>query len=252
MQRLFQDTEVSKRLGIDWNGQELQFVAKENEIFNLLREIVTDFTRKENKLMVKDIYHPEDRAKYINDFFESRGFKEPTPINNPIKPKTGVQAAGTSTTGAPKYTARAKASWDRKRVIQPKAGLPTPTTETKLNNILVELTSKIDVREAPIAAGILVRLVLEQSVEHYANNNEVDISNDKLHVCITKVAGKMKALGKINKKQFELLNKMRNSEELISVHTLNAWVHHSTYTPEPRHVCTLWDNIYFFLCACWK
>ena len=253
MQRLFQDSEVSRRLGIDWDGKRLAFIAKEDEVFNVLKEIIIDFTKREKKLMVGDIYYPETRAKYINDLFGNRGIKEPTPLGKSIRPNSGGQTAGGST-GAPKYTARAKPPWDRKRVIQPRGGLPTPNTETKLNTILVELSSGIDVRKATIAAGILVRLVLEHSVEHYAKNNNVTFSDkdNKLHTRIGKVAAKMKETKIINQKQLEQLNKMRQSEELISAHTLNAWVHNPDYIPEPRHVCTFWDNIYPFLCACWK
>lgn len=238
MQRLFQDTEVSKRLGIDWDGQRLKFVANEDEVFAVLKEIVTDFTKKENKLRVRDIYYPRDRTKYIDDLFEHRGFKKPTPLGEPDKEK---------------HTARGKPPWDRKRVIQRNAGLPTPNTETKLNTILVELSSGIDVRDATIASGVLIRLILERSVDYYAKKNKITFAKkESLANRIGKVADKMKMMDIIDIKQHELLKKMSRSEELISAHTLNAWVHNSQYIPEPRHVCTFWDNIYFFLYTCWK
>ncbi len=252
MQRLFQDTEVSKRLGIDWNEQQLRFLAKEDEIFNILKVIITDFTRKENRLMVKDIYHPEDRRKYINDFFENRGFKELTPLGRPIVPNSGGQTTSGST-GAPKNPARTKASWDRTRVIPRHAGLSAPDTETKLNSIVVELSKKINVREAPIAAAVLVRLVLERCAEHYAKVNGITFKpTDDLHLRIGKVAEKMRELGVINKNQLNQLKRMSDIKYLMSTATLNSWVHNADDIPQPREVCTFWDSIHFFLVECWK
>lgn len=252
MQRLFQDTEISKRLGIEWDGENLIFVAKEDEIFKILKEIISDFTRKENRFNVKDIYHPEDRAKYINDFFESRGFKEPTPLTKPVIPKSGKQSKGASANGT-KYTARVKASWDRTRVIPRHAALPTPDAETKLNSIIVELSKKIDVRQAPIASGVLVRLVLERCVEHYAKENCITFkTTDDLHLRIGKVAEKMKELKVINKNQLNQLKRMSDIKYLMSTATLNSWVHNADDIPQPREVCTFWDSIHFFLVECWK
>jgi len=252
MQRLFQDSEVSERLGIDWDGQHLAFAANEDEVFNLLKEIIIDFTKKEKKLTVVDIYHPEDRAQYINDLFGYRGFKEPTPLDKPIKPNSGGQATGSST-GEPKYTTRGKAPWDRGRVLQRNAGLPVPNTETKLNSILVELSKKIDVREAPVSAGVLVRLVLERCVQCYAKKNNVTINdNDKFHTRISKVAQKMKELGAIDNNKLNLLNRMSDPKELMSTNALHSWVHNSDDIPEPRHICTFWDKIRFFLVECLK
>jgi hypothetical protein len=190
----------------------------------------------------------------MNDLFGVRGFKEPTPLGKPITPNSGGKSASCSTNASP-YSTITKALWDRKRVIRRNAGLPPiPGTETKLISILVELSSGINVREATIAAGILVRFVLERSVEYYAKKNKdvVIYDGDKLHKRIKKVAEKMKKVGKIDQKQFEQLSKMSQSEELISAHTLNAWVHSNTYIPTPREVCTFWDNIHFFLVECWK
>lgn len=250
MQRLLQDTEVSKRLGIDWDGQEIKFAAIENEVFNILKEIVLDFTKRGRK--VNDIYHPPDRERYVNDLFGDRGFKVPTPLKRSISPKSGGPTPAGLTRGN-KISAKIQSPRDRKRLIQRNAGLPVPVTEAKVISIMVELTSKIEVQKAPIAAGVLVRLILERSVDAYAKKNTVTIfDNDDLHVRIDKVAIKMKAIGVIDKSQLKQLQKMSNSDLLISAHTLNAWIHNPSYTPNPGDVCTFWDNIRFFLVECWK
>lgn len=253
MQRLFQDTDVSRRIGFIWDGQQFFFTAKENEVFNILKEIIVDFTNKDKnkRKTVNDIYHPPDRKKYINELFEARGLKEPTPLPKPVLSSGGQSTTG-KTPSASNIPAKTKLPWDRPRVIKRGMGLPVPDSETKLNTVLVELTSKVNVREATIAAGVLIRIVLERSVVYYIKQNNITTRSDKLHVRINEVAKKMKTVGVIHSKELQQLKKMSNTEQLISAHTLNAWVHNPTYIPNPREICTFWDNIYFFLVECWK
>ena len=253
MQRLFQDTEVSRRIGFIWDGQQFFFTAKENEVFNILKEIIVDFTNKDKnkRKFVNDIYYPADRKKYINELFEARGLKEPTPLPKPVLSSGGQSPIG-KTPSISNIPAKTKSPWDRPRVIKRGMGLPVSNSETKLNTVLVELTSKVNVRDATIAAGVLIRIVLERSVKCYALQHNITIRKKDLHVRINEVAKKMKDIGVINKKQLQQLQKMSHSEQLISAHTLNAWVHNPNYIPTPRDVCTFWDNIYFFLVECWK
>lgn len=244
IQRLLQDPEVNKRVGISWDGKKFGFIANEDEVFSVLKEIVIDFSKNKK---VGDIYDEHDRQKYINDLFSVRGFAEPSHLK-----KTDSTSREDSSSQSGGYQTRTQPSWDRKRVIPRYMGLPIPGTESKTTNVLVELSSKIDVREAPIGAGVLVRLILERSVDFYAKKEKITFKDSILHKKIREIAMHMKSKNLIDKKEHEQLGKMSKSDELISAHTLNAWVHNQNYTPTPRDICTFWDNIYFFLVKCWK
>jgi len=251
MERLFQDAETARRIGILWDGQNFFFTAKENEVRSLLNEIIIDFTKRgKNRKKVEAIYYPADRKRYIDELFGPRGIKEPTPLPKPAPP-SGKQPPKGKPSPA-KTPTKTTPPWDRKGVIKRGMGLPVPDSEVKLNTVLVELSSGVDVRKATIAAGALVRLVLERSVDYYMKKNRVPRNKPKLHQRITKTANHMEKDGIIKQPQREQLEKMSRSEELISAHTLHAWVHNPDYSPVPREVCTFWDNIYFFLLECWK
>jgi len=254
MQRLFQDPEVSRTIGYHWDGERLYLTAKEDEVITVLKEIVLDFTRKDRnkRKKVADIYNPDERRGYLNGLLTTRGIKEPTRLPNPVL-VSGNQPSDKKTPNLKgTIPTKTQPSWDRTRVIRRGMGLPIPTSEAKLNDILVELSSKIKVREATIAAAVLVRLVLERSVDYYIQKKKVSCKNDKLHIRISETAKSMEQAGKINHKEIQFLEKMSKSDTLFSAHTLNAWVHNSKYTPSPREVCTFWDNIYFFIVECWK
>jgi len=250
MQRLFQDSEVSRRIGILWDGQQFYFTGKEEEVLNILKEIIIDFTKVKDRKKVSDVFDDKDREEYIGELFGPRGLEEPTPLPKPVPP-SGVQPTSGKTPSASKIPVKSKPPWDRKRVIKRGVGLPVPGSETKLNTVLVELSSGIDVRDATIAAGVLLRLVLERSVDCYMEKNTIP-RKTKLHQRITATAKYMESVETIKQPQREQLVKMSSSEELISAHTLHAWVHNPDYNPNPREVCTFWDNIYFFLVKCWE
>jgi len=255
IQRLFGDADITEALGMKWSGEQFVFHSKEEELFEVVKTICLDFIKKDKG--VKNIYHKEDRTAYLNELFKTRGLKQPAILKSSQSfagTSSGTQsqnAAQSSATG--NVPLKTKLPQDRGRVIQRGLSLPVPDEEIKINTILVELGSRIDVRKATIAASVLLRLLIEYSVESYAKRNGITQGkNEHLHHMIDKTAQKMKSDGNINQKQLQQLQKMKNSDELLSAHTLNAWIHNRTFIPDSRQVCTFWDNIRFFLFYCWK
>ncbi|ABM28499.1 ParB/Srx family N-terminal domain-containing protein [Nitratidesulfovibrio vulgaris] len=256
IQRLLQDKYVQDKLKLGWDGEKLVFHGNEAEVRDLLKEIVLDFT--ERKKTVRDIFYKADRKRYVDKFFSERGMK-PAAATSPVPSATVLNPPPTDT--LPKKNISSESNpvptirtppRDRKRLIGPRNGLNVPDNEPKLRSIISELSAEIDVRNAPIAAGMLFRAVVEFSVEKYASLNEIIWhQNEHLQNKIEKVAEHMLKSGVINKKHLAEIKKMSNSERLISTHTLNAIVH-SEYIPKASDLCTFYDNIRPFLYQCWK
>lgn len=252
IQRLFQDAEISNRIGLHWDGKNLSFIANENEVFEVMKTIVQDFTTNGNtKKRVKDIFYHDRREKYLEELFNSRRIKEPSKIEKPIKTTQYPASSPEFKNKISNIPTKTKLPADRRRVIERGKGLPIPKEETKLNTILTELASKIDVQKITIGAGVLVRLVIELSVNHYIDSKNIPCSSDILNKRIIHVANDMKRNGVLDEKQFKIIEKMKENG-FISAHTLNSWVHDPTYSPTNRDVCNFWDNIYSFLVKCWK
>lgn len=260
IQRLLQDKDVQQRVGIGWDGTKFTLKGAEELVFPILKEIILDFTTR--KKTVGAIYYQDDRATYLNGLFGEHGFTTPPTLEAPTLPQKPGSKPST-TDGAPPTTngdtptthpVPSTHSYDRKRVVRRGMGLPVPKTETKVRNILAELSTQgLDVRQNPIAAGVLVRLLTEFSVDYYLRKRGIPFhSNDKLRQRIEKAGDNMNKQGDIDKKKLQLLKKMNNTENLLSSHTLNAWVHDPGYTPKATDICIFWDNLYFFLVKCWK
>lgn len=261
IQRLFQDVAVQQEIGIALDGDKLSFLLNESDVRDVLIEIVLDFAVKGKK--VDDIYHVDDRKKYVEDLFANRGIKRPGPKQSPpLNVVSGSGIGNPSSSPSPctlvvtptvtPISVPSRPPRIRKRLIQRGQGLNVPRAMTKVCTIIYELANKIDIRDAPISASVLLRLLLEYSVENFCVvNNVTHGPNDTLARKILKVAIHMEGNQIITKKEKELLGKMGNSSELISAHTLNQYVHDLVYTPAASDLCVFWDNTYFFLRKCW-
>ncbi|SCM70016.1 ParB/Srx family N-terminal domain-containing protein [Desulfovibrio sp. 86] len=267
-QRLFQDKDVRDLIGIEWENEILSFSADEESVANILTEIFLDFTERGSTTL--KIFTDKDRLKYINELF-ARGVPKPKPADTEVgsssKQNTSEQGelAGTSESNgavkaskplhAPDNAAcpAAKPSWDRKNLIPKRCRLGIPKSATKASNIAHELSHGIEVKKAPNAAAVLLRLLIEFSIDNYISNHDIAVpkDKDKLYFKASKVAEDLSKGSYINQKEFENLNKLSQNDAIFSAHTLNAWVHHSHYSPDPQTLCTFWENIEKFISLCW-
>jgi len=265
IQRLLQDSYVQSELGIVWADEKITFTLNEADTRKALTEIVLDFASRD--LKVSDIYDKTDRKNYIDKLLGERGFRPSAiPVAAPAAPNgtattspapSGGAAPGTTPSPTPIASPPKPAPIPiappraRKHLIdRRKGGLPIPRSETKLLSIINELSRYVPVQDAPIAAGVLMRLVVEFSVNHYMTTNSIP-DKGKLKKNIVAVAAHMESSGVIDHKHFEIISKMQNSDELFSANTLNHYVHSPTFMPTGSNLCTFWDEIHSFLCKCW-
>lgn len=267
-QRLFQDKEVRDLIGIKWENECLSFSADEKSVADILTEIFLDFTLRGGKTI--QIFTDKDRLKYINELF-ARGISKPQPtdtryesssnqsISEQGKPSSTTEPNETAKPSKPLQTPDNAAcpaknpSWDRPRLIPRRCHIGIPKTAIKVSNIAHELAHSIEVKKSPNAAAVLLRLLIEFSIDNYITNHSLVIpkDKDKLYFKAIKIAENLLDDSHINKKEFEDLSKLSQSNEIFSAHTLNAWVHHSHYSPDPQSLCIFWDNIEKFIKLCW-
>lgn len=259
-QRLFQDKQVRDTIGIDWNGSQVTPVMDEKDVANILSEILLDFT--ERNYITRNIFTAEDRLNYLEELF-ARGIPKPNPMPAPSTggvagpqptppPSTPPSIPIPPPTSVPPGTyPPAKPTWDRKRLIPRYSYLSIPKTSSKAYNIANELAREVEVKKAPNAVAVLLRLLIEFSVENYTNKYSLVPNRDTLANRIKMSAKKLHDETHISQKQKELLEKMSNSDEILSAHTLNQWIHNPSYSPSPQTLCNFWDNINFFINLCW-
>ncbi|EHS52858.1 hypothetical protein PDO_1265 [Rhizobium sp. PDO1-076] len=115
-----------------------------------------------------------------------------------------------------------------------------------------ELQYKLDMNETPNAVSVLLRVLLELSIDNYIKRRQVsDVSaNDKLGIKVTKVADDLYQTGKIDKKYVGAISKLKQNEDVVSLDTLNRYVHSPNFSVSPDHLKMLWETLSELIVLC--
>jgi len=116
------------------------------------------------------------------------------------------------------------------------------------------LQFKLELSEHPNAISVLLRVLVELSIENYVKQTSLATvyENDKLSRKAAKIADHMNENAKIDKKYMGAIKKMEQGEGLISMDTLNRYVHSPNFNVSPEHLKMLWGTLSAFVVVCLK
>jgi len=247
LQRVLQNKGVQSKLRFSWDGKDIAASINQKTLLKILKAITQGVAGKK----VKDVYVAKQQQAFVDSILEDLNINlkkevtEPYAID-PDKPERKRLSGG----GAPK-----KASWDRPRLIPPKntrVSIPQHPDNVKARNIFKELARDVDVRKAPNAAAVLLRVFLELSVKRYSKSKKLKQKDNHLKSNIRSVASHMKKEGKITKEYHDEFIRICNDQSLFSARSLQRFVHSFDFSPDRQILCVLWDNIDRFVSDCWK
>jgi hypothetical protein len=115
-----------------------------------------------------------------------------------------------------------------------------------------ELQFRLELSKHPNAISVLLRVLLELSVDNYLKQTSLATvhENDKLARKAAKVAEDMHGKGKIDAKYLGAINKLQQGEGLVSMDTLNRYVHSPNFNVSPEHLKMLWGTLSDFVVLC--
>jgi hypothetical protein len=254
LQRVLQNSGVQAMLKMSFDGQNITTAIDKPTFIKILKEIVTRTGEKK----AKDIYVAADQQKFVDEIITDLDVDLTATKVEPytLEPEDKKPAHSTST-----KTGRtpAKPAWDRKRLIDNRRTflrIPDTPDNKRARDIYYELAKKIDVREATNAAAVLLRVLIEFSIEKYIEkyqgSNFSVKKEDSFDRKIKKIATHMHDAGKIKKEYQDEMIRFCEHHVYLSAKNLQRLVHSPDFTPDPRTICTLWDNIEKFVSHCWK
>jgi len=253
LQRVLQNSGVQSNLKMSFDGKSITTAIDKPTFINILKEIVIRTGGKN----AKDIYVASQQQEFVEEIIEDLRLDlkaakvEPYSLG-PDERKT-VHKPTIKTGRTP-----AKPSWDRKRLIDVRRTclrIPDTHENKRARDIYHELAKKIDVRDATNAAAVLMRVILEFSLENYIQNQESYLgikNNDSFDRKIKKIATHMHGEGKIKKEYQDEMIRFCEHHVYLSAKNLQRLVHSPDFTPDPRTICTLWGNVERFVSLCWK
>ncbi|WP_199797820.1 hypothetical protein [Porphyrobacter sp. HT-58-2] len=244
LNRLLSAEAFRNRVGISCNKGKFQFIRKEDASLAALARIAKDLADK--KITLDDVWDVERKSAYL-DQLEGEGVL-PTAADaiEPSKKSKKTQAK-------PLPKPKAKKPERRTHLIpQEDYGVAWAGRLQRQRAIWEELQFALELEHHPNAIAVLCRVLLEQSVDNYLVRAKLTTAfeHDALAKKIISSAENLHQKAKIDKRYLEVIRKARTIDAIISVDTLNKYVHSSRLAPSPDHLTAIWDTFAELIVLC--
>jgi len=249
LNRLLSSEAFRNRLGFTASKGRFELTHEEPVVLTALQRIADDLAHK--RKVLGHLWDTEGKRKYLDELEQ----EQLLPTDAHAVSKAGVSAKPASakpTRTKVQPLATAKPSI-RTTLIKPvDYGVDWTGSLQRHRAIWEELQFHLKLSDHPNAVAVLVRVLLELSVENYISKTSLKTvyENDKLGKRVLKVAEDLKTKSRIDDKYLGLIRKMQQQDELLSMDTLNRYVHSSNFAPSPHHLTAIWDTLAEFVVLC--
>ncbi|MCD4510947.1 hypothetical protein LQT97_06810 [Brucella pseudogrignonensis] len=246
--RLLSSETYRNRVGITTTKGRFEFIRREDVALKALARIAHDMVNKHKTL--DDVWDADRKLIYLDEL-ENQGVL-PSAADTLIVSASNAPAQSSSMS-ANTTSARVRNSVKRTTLIpQDNYSVLWSGHIQRPKAIWNELQYKLKLDDHPNAIAVLFRVLLELSVDNYISRSRLyGISgNDSLVKKLIASAENMQSSGKISKKYVEVVRKARNLDEIVSVDTLNKYIHSSNLAPSSVHLTALWETFSELIVLC--
>ena len=258
LQRLMSDPYVREHLGLEINNGTLVSNIHISEVIKGLLKVVTDILNPDFKVV--DIYNREKRKQYIDSFDKS----QKPDLSNETSAQWGLQDFLNDDKQASSSNKNKEIKKTNPRKNKTKVGLVPDTLmlhieNPKINKIFEEL-KLIQVKTCPNASSVLLRVFLELSIDAYLEKYNL-VKNNALTACsskenllgkVSRVLNHMNQTGTMsNDLSKGIRYEINDSNSVLSIESLNAYVHNEFFYPKADNLIIGWDNIENFFILLW-
>lgn len=246
LERALSTPAVREALGIEIADGQVMTKYPKGEVIKGLTKLVDDIGT--GTIKVGNLMHADDRVAYVD------GFKD---ADLPDAKTVGETSA---VLGDAPEKARAKAGRDKRASGSRTKLIPQEFSVTigrpRLHDIYLELKRKLRVDEVPNAAGVLLRVFLELSVDEYIEKNGVKVPGKdpapRLDKKVIAVADYMEEEGIVTNKQALLWREAMKSDDKLTLATnLNQLVHNRDMVVTGNDLKALWTRLGLFFEKLW-
>lgn len=246
LNRLLSAEPFRNRVGISAAKGEFQFIRKEEAVLPALARIVDDLANR--RITLDDVWDIDRKSDYL-DALEKEGI---LPTAADAIDAGGKKAAQEKQTSS-RESLKTQKPQSRKRLI-PSVNYDVAWSGRLQRHRAIwdELQFKLELDTHPNAIAVLCRVLIELSVDNYIRQtNLTTVSEpDPLVKKLVACAEDLGTRGKVQKRYLEVVRKARNMDAIISVDTLNKYVHSSSLAPAPDHLKAIWDTFAELIVHC--
>ncbi|OBX17575.1 hypothetical protein A9995_15560 [Erythrobacter sp. QSSC1-22B] len=250
LNRLLSAETLRNRLGISVRKGKLDIIRDRAETLSTLHRVANDLASR--TITLEQIWDTEAKLAYI-DGLDTEG------VLPKVMPKSGAKplpspAPAPGPSHVPPRPAPAPPrpqAWPH-LIPDVNYGITWPAHLQRHRAIWEELQYKLELSEEPNAISVLLRVLLELSIENYVKRAQPTgvQEADKLSRKAAKVAADLHTKGKIDKKYLGAINKLQQGEGIVSIDTLNRYVHSPNFSVSPEHLKMLWETLADFVVHC--
>jgi hypothetical protein len=246
LNRLLSSESLRNRVGISVRKGKLELLQDDAAVLRALSRITNDLANR--VITLDDVWDTESKLHYI-DTLDAEGIL-PTISRKPTRPPTG-QPTPPPTPPRPGPAPPRPPVWPH-LIPDVNYGIVWPSYLQRHRAIWEELQYKLELSEEPNAISVLLRVLLELSIDNYLKRAQPAgvLEADKLSRKAAKVAADLHAKGKIDKKYLGAINKLQQGEGIVSIDTLNRYVHSPNFSVSPDHLKMLWETLVDFMVHC--
>ncbi|TAW80391.1 hypothetical protein ELI10_08825 [Rhizobium ruizarguesonis] len=254
LNRLLSGEVFRNRVGISTAKGRFEFIRTEEACLKALARIADDLAHRRKTL--DDVWDVDKKSEYLNELDKEGVLPTAADLltSGPLKSAKAVKTVGATTvplaSSAPGNVVSLGASRSSKPprrttlILHHDYGIAWTGRLQRQRSIWEELQFKLDLNEHPNAIAVLCRVLLELSVDNYIKQTKLATAaeNDALVKKLVACAEDLNTRGKVDKRYVEVVRKARTMDAIVSVDTLNKYVHSSNLAPTGEHLCALWDT----------
>lgn len=261
--RIIDSSPAWREFGFDLK-KDGELVVQKNDFEEKLKVIILNILQKKdfsgNIIDSRSLNKNNEKEAYLKSISKS-DYKK---VDVEIEKNTSVDLfdqKSTNITASEKKVRLNPKSTSRTYLI-PKPCRLVITGADKINNIYHELRDDLlldDSKEAvPNAVGVLFRVFLETSIDHFSDKKNVKLlypngNSMKLKDKINAVTFFMESNKIATRKQLKNIRSVAtNTGSVLSVENFHRYVHSYTHQPAPNDLKTKWDHLEEFFVILWN
>lgn len=238
MNRLLSSEANRTRAGISVVGNRFRITHDRNVVINALARIASDLSQRE--VVLGDLWNNQGKQAYLNRL-EVEGI---LPQENHL---LGQQDAAPRRRAAPR--GRPPVHPRQPTFIPMDApAIAWRANQGRIRAIWEELQS-LSLTAYPNGISALIRIMLEMAVDSY-NENRGLAAADNLAQKVRVSSNDLLARDIIDQQYFDEIERLRQHSELISIRSMQRYVHSNNFAPLPNELIVYWQRLGRLIVAC--
>lgn len=241
MNRLLSSEPNRERVGISVQNNQFRLTHEREAVVHALERIADDLANR--RVVLGDLWDNRGKLAYLNRLEAERVL----PAENALLPGGGEEQPRGG--ARPRPRGRPPARPAQNTFVPPDAPhIPWRGEQARARAVWEELQS-LPLPQYPNAISALTRILLELAVEGYLEARNLR-AGDNLSQKVRAVAADLLERDVLDEQYFHEIDRLRQHDELISIRSMQRYVHSPTFAPLTRELLAYWTRLGRFIAAC--